>query len=147
MRENIQSDFAGAHNRGKALLLDSSTDVKPLDIQPDEAELLESRKFSVAEIARLFNIPPPLLADYQFNTFTNAETASRWFGMFTLSPWCKRIEAAFTRLMLPRTMYLELDLSDYLRADSGERWAAYATALEHGVLTPEEVKQLEGWSV
>ena len=75
-----------AANAGRTLILDGAMKFTATQISPEDAELLETRKFGVEEICRLFQVPPPLVQDYCHNTFTNSETAGRWFAQFTLAP-------------------------------------------------------------
>ena len=139
---------AGARNAGKLLILDGGMQFKPVQMSPEDAELLETRKFGVEEICRIYQVPPPLVQDYSHNTFTNSETAGRWFAMFTLAPWARKIEAEFARSLFPSNgaYELELDLSGFLRGDPQTRWNAHKIAIDAGVLDPDEIRQLEGWN-
>ncbi|MEQ6331980.1 phage portal protein [Sphingobium sp. MK2] len=139
---------AGAQNVGRILVLDQGLTWTTAAISPEDAELLESRKFGVEEICRLFQVPPPLVQDYSHNTFTNSETAGRWFAQFTLAPWARKLEAEFARsIFSPASGFeLELDLSAFLRGDPKTRWDAHKIAVETGVLDPDEVRHVEGWN-
>ena len=75
-----------AANAGGTLILDGGMTFAATQVSAEDAELLETRKFGVEEICRLFQVPPPLVQDYSHNTFTNSETAGRWFAQFTLAP-------------------------------------------------------------
>lgn len=148
MRQQMKDRHSGATNAGSTLILDGGMQWKASQISPEDAELLETRKFGVEEICRLFQVPPPLVQDYSHNTFTNSETAGRWFAMFTLAPWARKIEAEFARSVFPSggPFELELDLSGFLRGDPATRWQAHAIALQHKVLDTNEVRQIEGWN-
>jgi len=146
MREAIAARQAGTANAGSTMILDGGMTWKAAQISPEDAELLETRKFGIEEICRLFQVPPPLVQDYSHNTFTNSETAGRWFAMFTLAPWARRIEAEFARSLFTPGYELELDLSGFLRGDPETRWNAHKIAIETGVLDPDEVRQIEGWN-
>ena len=148
LREQFQSRHEGAANSGRALILDGGLQWKVAQISPEDAELLETRRFGVEEIARLFQVPPPIIGDYTHNTFTNSETAGRWFATFCLAPWARKIEAEFSRSLFPSgsPYELELDLSGFLRGDPETRWNAHKIALEAGVLDADEVRQVEGWN-
>ncbi|OAN86309.1 phage portal protein [Erythrobacter sp. EhN03] len=148
LREQFQSRHEGAVNSGRALILDGGLQWKVAQISPEDAELLETRRFGVEEIARLFQVPPPIIGDYTHNTFTNSETAGRWFATFCLAPWARKIEAEFSRSLFPSgsPYELELDLSGFLRGDPETRWNAHKIALEAGVLDADEVRQVEGWN-
>lgn len=148
LRSQFNERHAGAEKAGNTLILDGGMTWKAAQISPEDAELLETRKFGTEEICRLFQVPPPLVQDYSHNTFTNSETAGRWFAMFTLAPWARKIEAEFARSVFPSSgaYELELDLSGFLRGDPATRWNAHKIAIETRVLDPEEVRQLEGWN-
>lgn len=146
LREQFQARHGGAGKAGSTLILDGGMTWKAAQISPEDAELLESRKFGVEEICRLFQVPPPLVQDYSHNTFTNSETAGRWFAQFTLAPWARKIEAEFARSVLTGGVELELDLSGFLRGDPQTRWANHKIAIDAGVLDADEVRQVEGWN-
>lgn len=146
LRTQMLARNEGAANAGRTLVLDGGMTWKASQISPEDAELLATRKFGVEEICRLFQVPPPLVQDYSHNTFTNSETAGRWFAQFTLAPWARKIEAEFQRSVLASGLELELDLSGFLRGDPQTRWAAHKIAIDAGVLDPDEVRQIEGWN-
>lgn len=148
MRNQFSSRFEGANNAGRTLILDGGLTWAAAQISPEDAELLETRKFGIEEICRLYQVPPPLVQDYSHNTFTNSETAGRWFAMFCLAPWARKIEAEFARSVFTQSsaLELELDLSGFLRGDPATRWNAHSIALQNGVLDPDEVRQVEGWN-
>ena len=146
LRQSINEGYVGATRAGRAMILDGGLKWQQMQISPEDAELLESRKFGNEEICRLFQVPPPLVQDYSHNTFTNSETAGRWFAQFTLAPWARKIEAEFARSVLTGDTELELDLSGFLRGDPQTRWASHKIAIDAGVLDPDEVRQVEGWN-
>ena len=145
MQAQIKEQFAGTSNRAKVMLLDNNVTWSKLSVDPDDAQTLQTRQWLTSEICRLYEVPPPLIQDYQYNTFTNASTAGQWFSRFTLASWVKRFEATFSKAMLPEDSYLELDMGAFNRGDLGERWNAYSIALNAGVLSPDEVRRLEGY--
>jgi len=148
LREAFQNRYGGASKAGNTLILDGGMTWKAAQISPEDAELLESRKFGVIELCRLFQVPPPIVQAYENNTFTNAAQAGLWFATFCLAPWARKIEAEFARSVFPTggTYELELDLSGFLRGDPETRWNAHKIAIEAGVLDPDEVRQIEGWN-
>jgi HK97 family phage portal protein len=146
LREQFQERYGGAANAGKTLILDGGLEWQAAQISPEDAELLESRKFGVIEVCRLFQVPPPIVQAYENNTFTNASHAGLWFASFCLAPWARKIEAEFARSVLATGVELELDLSGFLRGDPATRWAAHKIAIETGVLDKDEVRLVEGWN-
>lgn len=148
LSNQFQARHSGAGNAGSTLILDGGMTWKPSQISPEDAELLETRKFGVIEICRLFQVPPPIVQAYENNTFTNAAQAGLWFATFCLAPWARKIEAEFARSVFPANgpYELELDLSGFLRGDPETRWNAHKIALDTGVLDTDEVRQIEGWN-
>lgn len=148
LKEQLVEKFAGARNAGRPIVLEGGLEWKAISISPEDSELLETRKFGVVEICRLFQVPPPIVQSYENNTFTNAAQAGLWFATFCLAPWARKIEAEFARSLFPSNgpYELELDLSGFLRGDPETRWNAHKIALETGVLDPDEVRQVEGWN-
>jgi HK97 family phage portal protein len=144
----FRNAFAGAGNAAKALVLDQGIKWQQISISPEDAELLASRRFSTEELARIFQVPPPLVGIWDHSSFTNSETAGRWFAQHTLTPWIRKIEAEFGRSVFGAgsASYLELDLSGFLRGDPGERWRTYDIAIRNRVLTPNEIRDAEGWN-
>ena len=148
LRRQFDEQHAGAGKAGKVLVLSDGLKFNPFQISPEDAELLGSRKFSVEEVCRLFQVPPPLVQDYSHNTFTNSEAAGRWFAQFTLGPMARKIEAAFSRALFPEGsgLEIELDLSSFLRGDPQTRWAAHKIAVDAGILDADEVREIEGFN-
>jgi HK97 family phage portal protein len=147
MADAMLAKFRGARQAGGTPLLEAGWRWESLQINAETLQTLESRKFAVIEVARAYNIPPPLLQSYENNTFTNAQQASLWFGMFTISPWVRKIESAISTCILGEQSDLtcELDMSSLLRGSHAERWEANRVAIETGVLSPDEVRTAEGW--
>lgn len=150
LRKQIETMHAGASNRGKFFILDQGLAWERMTITPEDAELLGSRRFSVEEMARVFQVPPPLVGDLTHGTFTNTVEVGKWFAQFTIMPWTRKIEAAFTRSVFSvatrDTHYLEFDLSGFQRGDHAARWQGHAIAVQHGILTPNEIRSVEGWN-
>jgi HK97 family phage portal protein len=147
MNDAFTRSFSGAHNAARALVLDQGQTWKSMTVvSPEDAELLNSRKFTTEEICRLFQVPPPIIADYSHNTFTNSETAGRWFAQFCLLPWVRKIEASFNRALFDGTDFeLTLDMSAFDRGSPESRWAAHAIAASNGILSVDEIREIEGW--
>jgi HK97 family phage portal protein len=140
----------GSANARRTVFIDNTSEWTQFSpISPEDAQILESRRFSTEEIARLFGVPPPLIADYSRSTFTNAETAGRWLAIHTLRPWIEKLEAAFQAVFAPqdRGRYaLEIDLAGLLRGDDAQRWQSYQIARANGILTVDEIREMEGFN-
>ena len=146
LKATWSTSFSG-DRAGKIAVAGDGLKWERLQISPEDAELLESRRFNVAEVCRVFGVPPQFAMDYSSSTFTNSETAGRWFAMYTLSPWARKLEAEFSRTVFPTGsgLELELDLSGFQRADPEGRWRTYQIAKSEGILTVDEIRQLEGF--
>lgn len=148
LRDNLKLAFAGPNKAANAIVLDNGLDLTSLpSISPEDAELLESRKWSTEEICRIFQVPPPIIQDYAHNTFTNSAAAGRWFAQFCLLPLVRKIEAAFNGFFWPSgKCELSLDLSVFDRGDPSTRWQNHQIAVSNGILSVDEVREIEGYS-
>lgn len=136
----------GPHNARRILFMDKDSTFTALSVSPEDAEVLESRKFSVIELCRLFNVPPPIVQDYSNSTFTNASQASTWFATNCLTPWARKLEAEFSRsLIADLAVHIEVDLSGLVRGYYATRWTANVAAVGAGILTADEVRAQEGY--
>ena len=144
----IADKYTGAHNGRRVMLVDSGTKWTTLSVAPEDAEVLDSRRFTVAELCRLFQVPPPLVQDYSHSTFTNAAQADLWFARTSLQPWARKIEAEFARTVFndpTGRFHLEIDFSAMTRGDYATRWTANIAAVNAGILTRDEVREQEGY--
>lgn len=146
MRNEFNDLYAGTHNAAKVLVLDQGLKFSPLTVSPEDQELILSRRFGVEEIARLFGVPSLMLSDLTNSSFNNSEQMIRFFAQSTLSQWCRRIEAEFQRTVLEPGVLMEFDLQGLLRGDPATRWTANQIAVASGILTPNEVRQAEGYN-
>ena len=142
---DLQNQFGSSTNRGKVMLLDNDLDYKIASQSPESMEFVETRKFLVDEIARVFNVSPIMLGKLDNASYSNASQMARHLEKFTLQYWSHLFESAFNDLFLMENECLDLDLSVFVRGDPTERWNAYKIALAEGVLSPEDVRRLEGW--
>ena len=150
VRASVENDFLGPTKGAKVMILDGDISWNQVSVTPEDAELLASRRFSTEELARLFQVPPPLVGIWDNSTFTNSETAGRWFGQHTLAPWIRKVEAEFLRSVFSEDdggLYeLEIDLSGFLRGDYQARWGAHKIAVEANILDTDEIREVEGWN-
>ena len=147
LRESLNDRYAGSHNAKKTMLFQEGMTYQAISASPEDAEVLQSRLFSVEELCRLYQVPPPIIQSYEHNTFTNSAQASLWFATLTLAPWCRKIEAEFARSVFGASsdFSLEIDLSGLMRGSFNDRWAAWQIAIASGVLDPDEIRVAEGW--
>lgn len=127
-------------------VIGSGTTYEPLLLNPEDAQWLEVRKFTVTDLARLFGIPSALmLVSLDGNSLTYSNVEQEWlaFSRFTLMQYVRKLEEALTELS-PAGQTIRFDLEVLLRSDTGTRYAAHRTAIEAGFLTVDEVREIEG---
>lgn len=150
LREAMTRMFTGPRNAAKVMVLDQGLEWQSISVSPEDAELLASRRFSVEEIARIYQVPPPIIGDLTHGSFANAETVGRWFAQHTLSSWIRKLEAEFARSVFTEatrsTHELEFDVSAFLRGDPETRWKSHEIAVKNGILDVDEIREVEGWN-
>ncbi len=133
-------------NRKRPAIMSGGSTIEQISLNPIDAEFLESRKFSVQEIARMLGLPSSYLnaeSDASL-TYSTVETQNRMFLTATLNPtYLEKIGGAFSR-MLSLGEAAQFDVSALLRADQGSRFEAHAVALAAGFMTVNEVRAVEG---
>lgn len=150
LEDHLQTKFVGAVNAGRPLLLDGGLKWEAINITPEDAQMLESRKFSGEEICRIFGVPPAMVGfgDKASNWGTGKEVDVLGFQKFTLRPRLKRIEQALMKQLLTpvdrnQGIVLEFNLEGLLRGDSEGRARFYQTMTQMGAMTINEVRALE----
>lgn len=148
-QERVTSKYVGADNLGRPMLLEGGTKFTSMQMNGDDAQLLESRKFSVEEICRLFGVPPFMVgsSDSSSNWGTGIEQQLLGFQKFTLTPWLRRIEQAISQQLIPvkdrGKIYAEFNLDGLLRADSEGRSKFYSEMSMIGAMTVNEIRAKE----
>lgn len=148
-REMIEGRLSGAINSARPAILEAGMEVGTLGINPKDAQLLESRAFSVEEICRWFRVPPWMVGHTEKSTSwgTGIEQQMIAFLAFTLGPWLKRIEQSIMKdLLTPAERlryYPKFAVEGLLRADSAARASFYSVMVNNGILTRDEVRELE----
>ncbi len=147
IRESWQQTFGGSQNSGKIAVLEEGMKYTPISISPEAAQFLETRKFQLNEIARIFRVPPHMVGDLEKSSFSNIEQQSLEFVKYTLEPWVIRWEQAIQRsLMAPeekKTYFVKFNLEGLLRGDYQSRMTGYATARQNGWMSANDIRELE----
>lgn len=148
-REFIENRLSGAMNAGKAVILEADMETGSIGIDPADAQLLESRSFSVEEICRWFGVPPHMVGHSEKSTSWGAGIEQQVLGFltFTLTPWLRRIEQAISKDLLSPAerlrFYPKFNVEGLLRADSAGRSAFYGAMVDKGIYTRDEVREKE----
>ena len=147
VREAWQSQFGGSGNSNKIAVLEEGMKYTPIGISPEQAQFLETRKFQINEIARIFRVPPHMVGDLEKSSFSNIEQQSLEFVKYTLDPWVIRWEQSIMRSLLSleeKTQYfVKFNLEGLLRGDYQSRMTGYATARQNGWMSANDIRELE----
>ena len=148
--EESLARYYGAKNAGKTPILEGEIDYKQLGMTNQDAEWLQSRTFTIGDIARILNISPIFLQEYSNSSYSNFSEASRAFLSQTLRPWLTNFEQQLKDALMvdlnrtsPRYL-IEFDTSDLLRTSQNDRFNSYEVAIKSGVMCPNEVRRKEG---
>lgn len=148
LRESWHDAYGGSGNAGKVAILEEGLKFHTISISPADAQLLETRKFQVNEIARIFRIPPHMIGDLEKATFSNIEQQSLEFVKYTLDPWLARWEQSMNRRLLnsfeKRDRYVQFNAEGLLRGDLKSRNEAYAVARQNGWMSANDIRRKEG---
>ena len=147
VRESWQSTFGGSGNANKIAVLEEGMKYTPIGISPEQAQFLETRKFQINEIARIFRVPPHMVGDLEKSSFSNIEQQSLEFVKYTLDPWVIRWEQSLMRALLAldeKTEYfIKFNLEGLLRGDYQSRMNGYAIARQNGWMSANDIRELE----
>ena len=120
---------------------------QPIGISPNEAQFLETRKFQIDEIARIFRVPPHMVGDLDKSSFSNIEQQSLEFVKYTLDPWVTRWEQAIHRSLLleseKKEYFAKFNVDGLLRGDYQSRMNGYSVGIQNGFLSPNDIRSLE----
>lgn len=147
VREAWMSQFGGSANSGKVAVLEEGMKYTPISISPEQAQFLETRKFQINEIARIFRIPPHMVGDLEKSSFSNIEQQSLEFVKYTLEPWLVRWEQSMMRSLLTTSekqdYFIKFNVDGLLRGDYASRMSGYATARQNGWMSANDIRELE----
>lgn len=145
LREGFEKVYGGAENAHKVFIAEEGMTFSPMSVPPNDAQFLETRKFQTQEIARIFRVPPHMLADLERATFSNIEHQSIDFVIHTIRPWAVRWEQTLNwELFGNRSpFYCEFVIDGLLRGDVKSRFEAYAVARQNGWLSANDIRLLE----
>ena len=147
VRESWNAIYQGSRNAHRIAVLEEGMTYKPITISPEQAQFLETRKFQIDEIARIFRVPPHMIGDLEKSSFSNIEQQSLEFVKYTLAPWISRWEQAIQRsllLMSERMRYFaRFNVEGLLRGDYQSRMNGYAVARQNGWMSANDIRELE----
>ena len=147
VRESWNSVYRGVSNAHKIAVLEEGMKYQQIGIPQEEAQFLETRKFQINEIARLYRIPPHMVGDLDKSSFSNIEQQSLEFVKYTLDPWVIRWEQSLQRsLLLPGEKgkyFIKLNVDGLLRGDYQSRMNGYAVGRQNGWFSANDIREME----
>ena len=147
VRESWNSVYRGVSNAHKIAVLEEGMKYQQIGIPPEEAQFLETRKFQINEIARLYRIPPHMVGDLDKSSFSNIEQQSLEFVKYTLDPWVIRWEQSLQKsLLLPGEKgkyFIKLNVDGLLRGDYQSRMNGYAVGRQNGWFSANDIREME----
>ena len=147
VRESWNSAYGGSSNSNRVAILEEGMTFTPLSIPNNEAQFLETRKFQVDEICRIFRVPPHLVGNLEHATFSNIEHQSIDFAVHTIRPWLVRIEQSMNRALFTDQekgrFYVQFNIDGLMRGDYKSRMEGYAIARQNGWMSDNDIRALE----
>ena len=147
LRESWNSAYGGSSNSNRVAILEEGMKFEPMAVPNNEAQFLETRKFQVDEICRIFRVPPHLVGDLEHATFSNIEHMSIDFAVHTIRPWLVRIEQSMNRALLsPQEkgrFYIQFNIDGLMRGDYKSRMEGYAIGRQNGWMSANDIRELE----
>jgi HK97 family phage portal protein len=141
----IEEQFAGSGMR--PMLLEGGATWQSIQISAQDSQVLETRRFNREEIAKIFRVPAHMVGDMEHSTFSNIEHQSLEFMTNTMSPYLRKIEQRIVKQLLSedeQKIYKpRFNLASALKGDLNSRYSAYNTAINCGILCPDEIREVE----
>ena len=147
IKDSWNMAYQGSGNAHRVAVLEEGMKYQPIGISPEQAQFLETRKFQINEIARIFRVPPHMVGDLEKSSFSNIGQQSLEFVKYTLDPWVIRWEQAISRSLLrgteKRQYFSKFNVDGLLRGDYVSRMNGYATARQNGWMSANDIRELE----
>lgn len=147
IRESWNAVYQGSGNAHRIAVLEEGMKFQSIGIPPEQAQFLQTRKFQINEIARIFRIPPHMIGDLEKSSFSNIEQQSLEFVKYTLDPWVVRWEMSMQKALLSQTeksqYFIKFNVDGLLRGDYASRMQGYATGRLNGWLSANDIRELE----
>jgi HK97 family phage portal protein len=147
LRESWNAAYGGSNNAGKVAILEENMKFERIAMPNNEAQFLESRKFQVSEICRIYRVPPHMVGDRDHATFSNIEHVGISFAVHTIRPWLVRIEQAMNKALFSDrekgAFFVRFNIDGLMRGSYKERMEGYAIGRQNGWLSANDIRSLE----
>ena len=147
LRESWMEAYGGSSNANRVAILEEGMTFTRISMPNNEAQFLETRKFQVEEICRIYRVPPHMIGDLEHATFSNIEHQSIDFAVHCIRPWLVRIEQSINRSLFSDQekghFYSQFNLDGLMRGSYKERMEGYAIGRQNGWLNANDIRDLE----
>ncbi|KGM99574.1 phage portal protein [Clostridium botulinum] len=148
LKKDIKKNYTGLSNAGVPMILEGGGQFKEVTMKLTDAQFLESKRFRIEDVCRVFRVPLHLVQDLSRSTNNNIEHQGLEFIVYTMLPWFKRWEENFNLQLLSKesrrkNRYFEFNISGLLRGDIKSRYEAYAQGRQWGWLSVNDIRRLE----
>ena len=147
IKDSWNTAYQGSGNAHKVAVLEEGMKFQSIGIPPEQAQFLETRKFQINEIARIFRVPPHMVGDLEKSSFSNIEQQSLEFVKYTLNPWVIRWEQSLQQsLILPSektSLFIKFNVDGLLRGDYQSRMNGYSVGRQNGWMSANDIRELE----
>ena len=147
LREEFENAYSGLNNAHRVAVLEEGLEWDPIQMSPEDLQMLDERKFQIREIARIFRIQPHLIQDLEDASFSNIETQTLEFVKYTLRPWLVRWEQDIRNQVIPEAsqgnLFVEFNVDGLLRGDAETRSEFYRTGFQNGFFSPNDIRAME----
>lgn len=139
--QSWKDTHTGGSNAGKVAILEEGMSYEKIGVSPEDAELLESRRFSVVEVCRLFNVPPQIIGHLEGSNFATASQADEWFVVHSLLPWINKVEQVFSKSVFTSDGFcLAIDVGARMRGDYQSMMTSNVAAVRSGIMSADEAR-------
>ncbi|MFU0824065.1 MAG: phage portal protein [Clostridium sp.] len=147
LRKQWEEVYRGVGNSHKVAVLEEGMKYHEIGIPPEDAQFLQTRKFQINEICRIYRVPPHLIGDLEHATFSNIEHQSIEFAVHTIRPWLVRWEQAINKCLLTpserKKYFAKFTIDGLLRGDFKTRMEGYAIGRQNGWYSANDIRELE----
>lgn len=147
VKDSWNTSYQGSGNSHRIAVLEEGMKYQPIGISPEQAQFLETRKFQINEIARIYRVPPHMVGDLEKSSFSNIEQQSLEFVKYTLDPWICRWEQSLARRLFTENekteYFIRFNVEGLLRGDYQSRMNGYAVARQNGWMSANDIRELE----
>ena len=151
IRQTWESLYKGSEKSHRLAILEEGLTFKPISIPPEQAQFLQTRRFQIGEIARIFRVPPHMVGDLEKSSFNNIEQQSLEFVKYTIQPWVTRWEQQLLNTLLTPSeqekYFIRFNLGGLLRGDYETRMKGYAIGIQNGFMSPNDCRRLEDFNL